>query len=131
MISKASLEAYCRVARQELALKGIRLSVIRPGAIRTPLLNWMDNPVDDRKYPVYTNELKKSWAQSVKMVGRVTTPDKVAGIILKASESRRPKRIYRINNSVLLRFIALLPDCLTEKIIIRKFRRESGSYNKT
>ncbi|MCK7460841.1 MAG: SDR family oxidoreductase [Sphingobacterium sp.] len=37
MISKASLEAYCRVARQELDLKNVKLTVIRPGAIRTPL----------------------------------------------------------------------------------------------
>jgi len=122
MISKAGLEAYCRVARQELALKGVKLVVIRPGAIRTPLLNWMESDGDAGKYPIFSQELRKSWSQSVKMVGNISEPDEVARKIFKASIAPKPKRIYRVNNNVLLTFISLLPAVILDRLIIKRFR---------
>lgn len=122
MISKAALEAYCTTARQELALKGVILSVIRPGAIRTPLLKWMDKPADVKNFPVYAYELGKSRILSRRMIGKITTPEKVAQLILEASEAGRPKRIYRINNSPLLHLISFLPGWLADRVIINKFR---------
>ena len=126
MISKASLEAYCRVARQELALKGVKLTVIRPGAIRTPLLKWMSSPVIPGQYPVFDEEFRNSWKISVRMVGRITTPEKVAKKIIRASTVSKPKRIYRINNSPLLTFISLLPSGFTDRISVRMFRKEKN-----
>jgi NAD(P)-dependent dehydrogenase (short-subunit alcohol dehydrogenase family) len=122
MISKAALEAYCTTARQELALKGVILSVIRPGAIRTPLLKWMEKPADVKNFPVYGHELEKSRILSLRMIGKITTPDKVARLILEASESGRPKRIYYINNNPLLHLISFLPGWLADRVIINKFR---------
>ena len=122
MISKAGLEAYCRVARQELALKGVKLVVIRPGAIRTPLLKWMESPGEAVKYPVFSQELKRSWSQSVKMVGNISEPDEVARKIFNASIASKPKRIYRVNNNALLILISLLPPWILDRIIIKRFR---------
>jgi NAD(P)-dependent dehydrogenase (short-subunit alcohol dehydrogenase family) len=122
MISKAALEAFCRTARQELALKGVKLVVMRPGAIRTPLLNWMSAPVDPGKYPVFDQELKISWKMSIKMVGTITSPEKVAGKILRASTVSVPKRIYRINNSPVLTLFSFLPAGIIDRLIIRMFR---------
>lgn len=122
MVSKAALEAYCRVARQELALKDVKFTVIRPGAIRTPLLNWMKAGADSGKYPVFNLEFRKSWQQSIKLVGKITSPEKVAQKILSASISANPKRIYRINNNPLLTLISLLPDALTDNLIVRMFK---------
>ena len=123
MVTKASLEAYCRAARQELALKGIKMTVIRPGAINTPLLDWMHSPGKQEQYPVYSLELAKSWKRSVNMVGKIAPPGLVAEKIFKAATARRPKRIYRINNSKLLYLVALLPACLFDYILIRLFRQ--------
>jgi NAD(P)-dependent dehydrogenase (short-subunit alcohol dehydrogenase family) len=121
MISKAALEAYCLTARQELALKGVKLSVIRPGAMQTPLLNWMNEHGQPGRYPIFEDAFNKSIAQSKKMVGKIVSPEKVAQIIFKAATSNRPKRIYTVNNSFLLRMISLIPKSLIEKIVISKF----------
>jgi NAD(P)-dependent dehydrogenase (short-subunit alcohol dehydrogenase family) len=121
MISKAALEAYCLTARQELALKGVKLSVIRPGAMQTPLLNWMNEHGQPGRYPIFEDAFNKSIAQSKKMVGKIVSPEKVAQIIFKAAASNRPNRIYTVNNSFLLRMISLIPKSLIEKIIISKF----------
>lgn len=122
MISKAGLEAYCRVARQELALKGVKLVVIRPGAIHTPMLNWMKSTGDTGIYPVFSHELKKSWDQSIKMVGNISRPEEVTRKIIKASLVSKPKRIYRVNNNALLTLISLLPAGILDRIIIKRFR---------
>lgn len=122
MISKAALEAYCRVARQELALKGVKLAVIRPGAIGTPLLNWMSSPGDPGKYPVFDQEFSNSWKKSIKMVGKITSPEKVANKILLASTASKPRRIYRINNNPLITLLSYLPVGIIDNLIIRVFR---------
>jgi NAD(P)-dependent dehydrogenase (short-subunit alcohol dehydrogenase family) len=122
MISKAVLEAYCRVARQELALKGVKLTVIRPGAIRTPLLNWMSSPGNPGQYPVFDREFRASWNRSIKMVGKITSPEKVADKIVTASTVSKPGRVIRINNNPFLTLVSLLPSGLTEKLIIGMFR---------
>jgi NAD(P)-dependent dehydrogenase (short-subunit alcohol dehydrogenase family) len=123
MISKAALEAYCKTARQELALKGVKLTVIRPGAMQTPLLNWMKSTGNTEKYPVYKKEYILSHNQSVKMVGKVISPEKVARIISRAASISNPKRIYRINNSMMLNIVSLLPVALLDKIVLWTFKK--------
>ncbi|MCU0371188.1 MAG: SDR family oxidoreductase, partial [Bacteroidales bacterium] len=122
MITKAALEAYCRVARQELALKDVKLAIIRPGAIRTPLLNWMDTDEDGNKYPVFRKEYVEARKKSVKMVGRIASPEKVARIILRASTVKYPKRVYRINNNPVLTLISLIPSGIIDRLIVRIFK---------
>ncbi len=123
MISKASLEAYCTVARQELAIKGVRLSVIRPGAIRTPLLKWMDpDEFSAAGYPVFKSAMEKSWKRSLKMVGKQTPPEIAARRIFQAATARKPKRVYLIGNNPLLMLAASLPQSFLDFVIIRLFR---------
>jgi NAD(P)-dependent dehydrogenase (short-subunit alcohol dehydrogenase family) len=125
MISKAALEAWCRAARQELALKDVNLTVIRPGAIRTPLLKWMESPVDEGKYPVFQKEFKKSQERSIKLVGKIALPEKVAEIIIKAATVSKPKRVYRINNNLLLTLVSFLPAGILDRLIIRIFKEKA------
>jgi len=123
MVSKAALEAYCLAARQELTLKGISLSVIRPGAIGTPLLNWMKNEPEAGKYPVFDEEYRNSFRQSVRMVGKISSPASVAARIANAAIVFHPKRVYTVNNNFLLTLVALLPKQLIEWMVKRKFRK--------
>lgn len=125
MITKASLEAYCLSARQELSLKGVRLVVIRPGAINTPLLDWMKAEIKQERYPVYSKEFLAGHAVSLKMVGKLTSPDLVADRVFKAATTHHPKRIYRIRNNPLLSIASILPAVFLEKIIRKKFSRLS------
>jgi 2-hydroxycyclohexanecarboxyl-CoA dehydrogenase len=127
MVSKAALEAYCRAARQELALKDIRLTVIRPGAINTPLLKWMETDYNPETYPVFGKEFSTSLAKSKSMVGKIVSSDKVAQKIFEVAVKKKPKRVYRINNNPLLTLMSVIPKNLLDLLIIgwmkRKYRR--------
>jgi NAD(P)-dependent dehydrogenase (short-subunit alcohol dehydrogenase family) len=122
MISKAALESYCMTARQELALKGIKLIVVRPGAMNTPLLDWMKTSVTVGNYPVYQKEFQAGLALSAKMVGKIIPPEAVASLIARAATVSNPKRTYRINNSFIVKVISLLPAGLFDKLVINKLK---------
>lgn len=123
MITKAALESYCRAARQELALKGVKMIVIRPGAINTGLLKWMDSPDFIARYPVFSEELRKSWQSSVKMVGKMSAPQSVAWKVYIAATARRPKRVYRVNNSLLVEMISWLPGSVLDWLMVKLFKK--------
>lgn len=123
MISKAALETYCRTAWQELALKNISLSVIRPGAIDTPLLKWIDRKMALQEDSVYRQEFEASLVQSKKMVGRIAPAEKVAEIAVKAATARKPKRFYPVNNNPLLSLVSLFPASLIDRMIVWRFRK--------
>ncbi len=123
MISKAALESYCKVARQELALKGVKMIVVRPGAMKTGLLKWMESPDFASSYPEFNDELRKSWKSSVKMVGKIAAPAKVARRVYHAASTRRPKRVYCIKNSFLVSLVSLLPDSVLDWLMVRLFKK--------
>lgn len=126
MVTKSALEAYCRAAWQELALKGVGLCVIRPGAIRTPLLRWMEH-MEIRPDSEYYNEYETSYRISRNMVGKITSPEVVARKILKAAVARNPGRYYRVNNNPLLTLAALLPAAWLEGLVVRLIRKRTGA----
>jgi NAD(P)-dependent dehydrogenase (short-subunit alcohol dehydrogenase family) len=121
MISKAALESYCKSARQELALKKVKLLIVRPGAIQTPLLKWMNGDSDEERFPVYSEEYRKSYEMTVKMVGRITDAKVVAELIYKAATNPHPRRIYRVNNSLLVKIISVIPLRLLDWIVVKRF----------
>ena len=124
MISKAALESYCHTAWQELALVGVKLSVIRPGAINTPLLDWMKrNDIDDPG-SIFREEFNRSLEQSKKMVGTITSPEKVAGKVLKAVQAKNPKHIYLVNNNPILSMISILPDNWIDSLIVKNYKKK-------
>jgi NAD(P)-dependent dehydrogenase (short-subunit alcohol dehydrogenase family) len=127
MISKAALESYCRVAWQELTLKGVSLTVIRPGAIDTPLLSWQHSD-PQFKDSIFAKEFKASFAESKKLVGNVTSAAKVAEVILKSATARKPKRFYRVNNNPLVTLISFLPSWWLDELIVWRIREKSRNH---
>jgi len=122
MISKIALEAFAMTARQELGLKGVKVAIIRPGAVNTGLLGWMKKDGSLDYASVFEQEYRRSFLKSLRLVGKPAEPEKVAKLIYKAAISKRPRRVYNINHNLHLSIISKLPESLTEKIIIRKFR---------
>jgi NAD(P)-dependent dehydrogenase (short-subunit alcohol dehydrogenase family) len=116
-ISKIAMEAYSRSVRQELALKGVGLVIIRPGAMHTELfgdLSSYKNPVRDS---LYRSEFERFIAGTSRFVGRIAPPERVARLVFKAATSRRPKYIYRINSNPVLTLVSILPAFLIERSI--------------
>jgi NAD(P)-dependent dehydrogenase (short-subunit alcohol dehydrogenase family) len=121
-ISKQTLEGYSRTIRQELRFLGIDVTLIRPGAIRTPFIEnvkKMKNPVPDS---LLQGPFEKFAAQAYKEIGKTVEPAAVAASIFRIANVKRTRPVYKINNSFQLSVAAILPFCLIEKEVNRRLR---------
>jgi NAD(P)-dependent dehydrogenase (short-subunit alcohol dehydrogenase family) len=78
--SKGAVEAFTRILAKELAVSGIRINAVAPGAIATPLFNKIGLS------PEELLSLKKMQEQNIPL-GRYGEPDEVAKVILALVES--------------------------------------------
>ncbi len=118
-VSKIALDAYAQSLRQELNLLGQKVITIRPGAVETNLsagsLTDTEKLVNDtvlfKKQSVHFLNLVK------KFTGKKIPPDKLAKKIYKISCKKHPKLIYKINQSLGLKLLGILPKRLQLFII--------------
>lgn len=118
-ITKSALEKYAYSLRMELNLLGIKVSVIRPGAVNTGLLGDSTDALD--AFTKNTFLYKCSAAKFRKIVdsveARSISPEKIAKVIRKAVFARRPRYVYCINRNPLLLLLNALPHRLQVTII--------------
>jgi NAD(P)-dependent dehydrogenase (short-subunit alcohol dehydrogenase family) len=133
-ISKMAVEGYAKTLRQELKFSGIDVVIVRPGAIRTGLLENVMNlksAVGSRQLAVGSPHADEAgWQLSSQMgrfaedapknIGKVLEPEEVASFIFKVSQKPKPRAVYKINNSLQLKIADLLPFSLVEKLIRRR-----------
>ena len=112
--SKIALESLSTAARQELKLLGVKLIMIRPGAIKTELLEW--NHPQSNTYRHYVDRFIRQ--ANSKMSGSIP-PEKVADLVHIAATTRKPKKIYNINHNRWLSVFSLLPGSLRDKIVTK------------
>ncbi len=115
--TKIALEAIHRTMSQELYLKGIRMALIRPGAIRTRLTGEVERLVNPVQDSIYEREFACFAAMAPRFRGRLQSPEKVAATIYKKITRRHLRPIYRINNNPLLSLIAVVPDRYMMRIL--------------
>ena len=120
-ITKSAIEKYAYSLRMELQLLGHKVSVIRPGAVKTSLLDVSQKRIGH--FCDSTELYKNTSRRFLKLVNRIETanvqPEKVARKILKALESKRPRYVYNINRSPLLLLFNALPQHV-QNFLIRK-----------
>ncbi len=118
-ITKTAVEKYAYSLRMELNLKGIIVSVIRPGAVKTNMLGVSTNALDifceNTKTYSYNAARFKKIVDSVE--SKNISPDKIARTAKKALTNKRPKYVYNVNRNLLLRLLNILPDRLQVFII--------------
>ena len=122
-ITKSAIEKYAYSLRMELQLLGHKVSIIRPGAVKTSLLDVSQKRIED--FCNSTELYKNTSRRFLRLVNRIETanvrPEKVARKILKALESGHPRYVYNINRSPLLLLFNALPqhlqNCLIRKIL--------------
>ncbi|MCK5765680.1 MAG: SDR family NAD(P)-dependent oxidoreductase [Bacteroidales bacterium] len=107
--SKIALEALSVSMRNELGLQGIKLSIIRPGAINTMLLDDLYNMKERIGESIYKEYLLNFATKAPGEIRKISKPADVAAVVVKALTSSKPKRYYRVNNNPKLRVAALLP----------------------
>ena len=81
--AKSGVEALTVAAAKEFAAEGIRINAIRPGAIRTPMLE--RNLVADTPEGQRANEARY---ESIIALGRIGEPSEVADAVLWLSSPR-------------------------------------------
>ncbi len=118
-ITKTALEKYAFSLRMETNLLGIPVSVIRPGAVKTGLIDISTQALE--RFVDSTNLYKCNATKFRKIVDSVearnVAPERIAEKVLSAIEDKSPKYIYNINRNPLLRILNALPDKLQVNII--------------
>ena len=118
-VTKSAIEKYAYSLKMELQLLGINVSVIRPGAVKTGLLDVSMNELDrlcDR-----TKLYKTNTKRFKRIVGAVEArhipPEKVARLAGKVYAKKKPAFVYSINRNPLLRLMNVLPKRLQLYVI--------------
>ena len=120
-ITKSAIEKYAYSLRMELQLLGHSVTVVRPGAVKTSLLDVSQKRIE--RFCDNTELYKDTSRRFLTIVNSVETanvePQRIAAVILHALTCRRPRYLYNINRSPLLLMLNILPQRLQNYLIKR------------
>ncbi|MEO3854071.1 SDR family NAD(P)-dependent oxidoreductase [Acrocarpospora sp. B8E8] len=110
-MSKYALESLTDALRMEVAPFGVRTVLVEPGAVRTSFMSnsELHNPEDDGRgpYAVYKRNVAAMADHAHREGARaVSTADEVAGVIVRAIRSRRPRTRYKVGSQARLAPVA-------------------------
>ena len=110
-ITKATLENYALSLRQELNLLGIKVIILRPGAINTGLIDESIKNVErieketvlyKDNAPLFRKIVEKNESKTIEAI-------KLAKLINKILNKKNPKLLYKINLNFKLILLSILP----------------------
>ena len=118
-VTKSTLDKYAYSLRMELQLLGIRVSILRPGAVRTDMLNVSTSALDAfcARTKVYSCNAKRFKKIVESVEARHVPPEKVGKKALKVLHAKRPKYVYTLTRNPLLLLLHVLPQRLQTWII--------------
>lgn len=118
-IAKAALDKYAESLRLEAALLGVDVITVRPGAVKTSLLSTSDAAM--RRMVAQTKLYQGIAGRFERIVemesGTAIPPQRFAALIERAMAAKRPRPVYRINNSALLRLFSALPARVQRRLL--------------
>lgn len=115
--SKIALESLSVAMRQELSLNDVKLILIRPGGIKTKLLEEVRLAKIPNENSVYKEQFAKFLEMAQKEVGKTIVPAKVAKLVIKALKVKNPKLTYSINKNAKISFLVKFPQRWIDSII--------------
>lgn len=118
-VTKAAIEKYAYSLRMEVQLLGIKVSVIRPGAVKTGLLDVSTAGLDrfcnnTKLYPCNADRFRKI-VNTVE--ARNVPPERIAKTAFRAFEAKRPNYVYSVNRNPYLLLMNILPKRVQTGII--------------
>ena len=120
-VSKAALDKYACSLRMEAQMLGISVVVLRPGAVRTGMLDASTRALSE--FCETTTHYRAHSERFRRIVGRVEArtvpPERIAALAWKALTAGRPRYVYKINRNPLLLLMDRLPDRWQTGIIRR------------
>lgn len=110
-ITKSAVEKYAFSLKMELQLLDVNVSVIRPGAVNTGLLNQSLLSMDElsKKTMLYKENVNKFKKIVNSVESKSVEPIKIAKKVSKILDVKTPKFIYNVNRNFLLRILNVLP----------------------
>lgn len=118
-VTKAALEKYAYSLRTELSLRGISVSIVRPGAVKTGLLNVSTTALE--KFVARTQYYKPNAQRFYQIVNSIEArsipPEKIAQLVERSLNAKKPRYVYNINRNFLLLLLSALPDHLQTWIL--------------
>ena len=120
-ITKTAVEKYAYSLRMELNLLGIKVVVLRPGAVKTNLLNISTDRLDNfvNNTSIYKCNAKKFKSIVDSVESKSKNPSVIGKKILRIIDKKNPKYIYNINRNILLKLLNILP-CKLQVFIIKQ-----------
>ncbi len=110
-ITKSALDKYAYSLRMELQLLGIKVSVLRAGAVKTNMLGVSTSALD--KFVEETKLYSCNATRFKKIVNSIESkcvpPEKIAKKCIKILNKKNPKFAYSINRNKLLLLLNTLP----------------------
>lgn len=119
--SKHALEGMSETLRRELAVHGIYVSIVAPGAIQTPIWDKAEKNkyFDAFDHTIYKKPFKKM-ANDMKKIGtNGLKPQNVATKIFRAVETKRPKKRYTFISEFTLNLLYFAPRSLIDIVVTR------------
>ena len=126
--SKHALEALSDALRIELQHTGVRVSVIQPGAIATPIwhktrkeVNGWESTWSEESKALYLDGLNRVKHIAAMSEENAAPPSLVADAVIHALTAPNPKPRYLVGRDAKLRALltAFLPDSLQDKLLTR------------
>ncbi|MBR2974817.1 MAG: SDR family NAD(P)-dependent oxidoreductase [Clostridia bacterium] len=111
-ITKSTVEKYAFSLRMELQLLGIKVVVLRPGAVKTNMLGDSTSQLDQfvSGTQLYSCNAARFKGIVDKVEARNVAPQRVANKTARILSKRRPRYVYKINRNPLLLLLNALPD---------------------
>jgi NAD(P)-dependent dehydrogenase (short-subunit alcohol dehydrogenase family) len=121
-VSKQALEKLYDGIKLELLSKGIKTVLIRPGAIGTKIIDDTINFKISSQNSMFKTEFENFVKSTKQYIGNISTPQKIARIIVKAATVKNPKPVYSINHNPIISLLSLLPKKLKTFIIVKSLK---------
>ena len=118
-ITKSALDKYAYSLRMEVQLLGIKVVVLRPGAVDTGMLGVSTDALDrfTENTKLYSCNARRFKNIVERVEARKVKPEKIGKKTLRILEAKRPRMVYRINRNPLLLMMNILPPRLSTFII--------------
>ena len=129
--SKFAMRSWTDAMRMELAQHGVRVALIEPGSIDTPLWG-KGNQVADEQLLKLTDEQRRRYAQQIKgarkaadfAAGHGIPAERVAKVIEHALTARRPKGRYVVGTDARMQAtLSMLPVSASDRITTTMLKR--------
>lgn len=124
-MSKHAIEAYSTALRRELALLGVRVITIQPGAFRTNMVAGIEAAFTaaEAETPRFAPVLRKLKSLAAKEIVSARDPDFLAQLIADALTTKRPKPVYSVKPDRLRSSLERLPLRAADALYLAVLRR--------